>query len=1153
MVAVVNTWGVSQFIVGGNVIGQPTTGSLTCNVASSAGNWLVAYCSWTMIPGYLGCTMSVADDAHGYWVPLGAPSGDSSAAGMTRCSIWARPASSAVPGVKRVYVSPCGLPGPVYPTVIAVTVIEVTGMSSYAGTPAAVTSSANASTSISANAATPSSSALMLTVAASDAAAFSSGPGAGWTAVSGATISNGYPVILYTSPAWRVASVSETASWSTGTTGDLSACTATILVANAAPSQPNTKWPATQLQIGLGSGALTPPSQITWTDITPRLMTGVETSSTRGKGYELDQTQAGTITLTLDNNDAALTPQNTSSPYYPDIVADVPIRLLMTWAGRTYSVFYGYVERWPQTWQSDTRFGLAAITVTDAWSLLGAPLLPCQQEQILLTGPYSYWPCGDAAGSGYAQNVVPGNSNTLEVVQSKFGNGGGTAVFGENSGINSGDPSGTVWSQSGVLVNQYGSCLMCADENYPPLTGGLTIMEWFSPDPVTLSYVGFVATNASPCVFSITGSVPYSVGDEITLIPAAGFTLPGGFTTETAYYVSVVSGSTFQLSATSGGGSMGSSSTGEGYAVLVNGQAPSNYMLIRGVHSTVGPAFQVFLGDDYGVSASGQMYITVWDKVTRVPTTTTVSTLDWLLGGNTHVTLLVTQTTWQVIIDGGAFTGASGTCNLPSTVEWLSFMGNADRYSTGYMLNGDVGQIAVFAGLLTSNQISQIYVAGEPQTLNGQFGGEQPGNRIERLAAFGGWAGPRAISNQSAMGVASISDIQGSAGDIAADGFVQAATGQQANAAITNIVISDGGWAFCDGNGNLCYLSRVDLYNQSAQWLLGENVAGGEYAYLGDETLGYDKSLLYNQAQLTQSTGTGVAVTASNIPSQIQHGVSSYTATVYQSNAGVTGDMANWIVNTRGTPAERAEVMTVNAGTNSAFWPFVLGAEPAQPVQVARRPITASGNTIVQAVIAQVKRTFNFKAGAATAAVVTDAFPEGQVLTAGDPTFGQLSGSNSLAWLQNVIGVCGAVSAVPHITQSRYLGERPYPRQFAAQRRDERCPSAFPASPVLRPEQHGGLGGVRWVRLFPRHDRRTGRHVERARRRHQQRRKIVPVFLPVPRLVPVQNRRPVGLHRNHPVPVRRRVPVDDQRGPDKHRAGRQPVVRIHPQPRPASR
>jgi hypothetical protein len=544
-------------------------------------------------------------------------------------------------------------------------------------------------------------------------------------------------------------------------------------------------------------------------------------------------------------------------------------------------------------------------------------------------------------------------------------------------------------------VNTYGYCLTCADQDYPPLTGGMTVAGWFDPVQAGNANLGYTATSASPCVFTLAAACTYSVGELVTLVPDIGFSPPGGFTANGLYYVSVVSGSTFQLAATSGGGSLGSTSTGAGFVQPVTGQAVSNYILMRGAGSATGPAFELYLANAYNFD-QGQLYLTVWDKVTRAATTTNVNSNNWLGGALSHFALLITATTWQVIIDGGAFAGASGTCNLPSSIQWLSCMGAADRYATGQMMCGDACQVAVFPALLTADQVTQIALAGYPLAIDGEFGTEGPASRIERLAAYGGWAGPRAISTQSRTGMAGITDIQGTAGSVAADGVVTAATGQQANQAVTNIVTSDGGWMYADGNGVLCYLSRGDVYGLGPAWLLGEHA--GEYPYSIDAVLGYDKQLLYNQAQLTQSTGTGTPVTSSNVPSETQHGVATYTQTVYQDDIGVVGDMANWIVNTRSTPAERAESLTVNAANNAANWPFVLGVEPAQPVQVARRPILASGPTVVQAIVAQVKRSIDFAAGTATVTIVTDAFPEGTVLTAGDPVLGLLNGENLLGW-----------------------------------------------------------------------------------------------------------------------------------------------------------
>ena len=64
--------------------------------------------------------------------------------------------------------------------------------------------------------------------------------------------------------------------------------------------------------------------------------------------------------------------------------------------------------------------------------------------------------------------------------------------------------------------------------------------------------------------------------------------------------------------------------------------------------------------------ATGHIYIAVWDKVTGARTDTLVNgTNTWQTGIWFTVTVTLTTTTWAAVVDGGAFTGASGTCNLP--------------------------------------------------------------------------------------------------------------------------------------------------------------------------------------------------------------------------------------------------------------------------------------------------------------------------------------------------------------------------------------------------------------------------------------------------------------------------------------------------------
>jgi hypothetical protein len=77
------------------------------------------------------------------------------------------------------------------------------------------------------------------------------------------------------------------------------------------------------------------------------------------------------------------------------------------------------------------------------------------------------------------------------------------------------------------------------------------------PPPPTFA---FTATHASPCVFT-AATTAYTAGMIVIL---SGTSLPGGFTAGTQYYIVSPSTDTFELSATSGGTGIASTSTGSG-------------------------------------------------------------------------------------------------------------------------------------------------------------------------------------------------------------------------------------------------------------------------------------------------------------------------------------------------------------------------------------------------------------------------------------------------------------------------------------------------------------------------------------------------------------------------------------------------------------
>ncbi|WP_228388575.1 LamG domain-containing protein [Streptomyces jumonjinensis] len=79
------------------------------------------------------------------------------------------------------------------------------------------------------------------------------------------------------------------------------------------------------LEAGWG-GQLAQWESIAWTDISTRVDLTSGVSITRGASDELSETQPGTMSLRLDNQDQALTPDNPASPFHPYVRCNVPVR-----------------------------------------------------------------------------------------------------------------------------------------------------------------------------------------------------------------------------------------------------------------------------------------------------------------------------------------------------------------------------------------------------------------------------------------------------------------------------------------------------------------------------------------------------------------------------------------------------------------------------------------------------------------------------------------------------------------------------------------------------------------------------------------------------------------------------------------------------------
>ncbi|MEU0716844.1 carbohydrate binding domain-containing protein [Streptomyces lavendulocolor] len=96
-------------------------------------------------------------------------------------------------------------------------------------------------------------------------------------------------------------------------------------------------------ETGFGYAVTTPAASITWTDITQFVdIASSGISITRGRQDEQAEVQAGTMTLALDNSDGRFTPGRASSPYYPNVRKNTPIRLRVITTAKNLLVNPGF-------------------------------------------------------------------------------------------------------------------------------------------------------------------------------------------------------------------------------------------------------------------------------------------------------------------------------------------------------------------------------------------------------------------------------------------------------------------------------------------------------------------------------------------------------------------------------------------------------------------------------------------------------------------------------------------------------------------------------------------------------------------------------------------------------------------------------------------
>jgi hypothetical protein len=202
------------------------------------------------------------------------------------------------------------------------------------------------------------------------------------------------------------------------------------------------------------------PATYVWTDITKYVRGGI--TITKAKPDATSTADPTHIQLTLDNTDGRFTKGNPLSPYWPNVVRGVPIRVRRAWKNSTtsYERAVGFVAGWPQ----DPQAGLLnVLTQIDAYGRLrwlrrdNTPVGSALFHTLSRSSPTAYWPLEDGSDATGAGSLVSGVRPMRVSGSVAFGQSGvgGTAAYVDLNGggsLSSSLSGGTATDHWGVLA-----------------------------------------------------------------------------------------------------------------------------------------------------------------------------------------------------------------------------------------------------------------------------------------------------------------------------------------------------------------------------------------------------------------------------------------------------------------------------------------------------------------------------------------------------------------------------------------------------------------------------------------------------------------------------------------------------------------------------
>lgn len=223
----------------------------------------------------------------------------------------------------------------------------------------------------------------------------------------------------------------------------------------------------------------------TWTTITPYVRTDSGITINRGRGDEQDEIQAGTASLTL-NNDGRFTPGLATGAYYPNVKKGRRIRIGVVVSAVTYWRFDGYVNEWPVAWEGGTAQSVVSITCTDLFRRLGlvAPMRSLLEEEMLALDPDVYYTLGEPEGSTSAGDTSGAGWRSMKIAQDQPAKGAGntTLTFGGGEGPAVDSLPAAQFLTGNQFAVGYAGEGQHLEAPIPSGTSGYVIGIWFNKD-----------------------------------------------------------------------------------------------------------------------------------------------------------------------------------------------------------------------------------------------------------------------------------------------------------------------------------------------------------------------------------------------------------------------------------------------------------------------------------------------------------------------------------------------------------------------------------------------------------------------------------------------------------------------------------------------